>query len=100
MGWTETHRRWQVLRDVEAELASSSVPRLPWREEYAALFGDPDTLVAMLRYRLRLTLEAQLDLLLPEDVLDEQRSRLAARTAGVRRLLQDYDAPGRTHVAA
>lgn len=76
------------------------VVRLPWREEYAELFGDRDTLVAMLRYRLPLAREAQLDLLLAEDVLAEQRRLPAARTAGVRRLLEEYDAPGRTHVAA
>jgi exoribonuclease II len=103
MGWTETHQRWQVLREVEAELAVSlaagPVVRLPWREEYAALFGDRATLVAMLRYRLRLAEEAQLDPRLPEDVREEQQRLLAARTAGVRRLLEQYDAGG-VHVAA
>ena len=99
MGWTETHQRWQALREVEAELAASPVVQLPWREEYTALFGDRDTLVAMLRYRLRLASDTQLDTHLPEAVLEEQRHRLAVRSAGVRRLLEQYDARG-AHVAA
>lgn len=98
MGWSETHQRWQVLREVETELAASTSVRLPWREEYVALFGDRDTLVAMLRYRLRLAQEAQVDLWLPEEVREDQQRRLAARTAGVRRLLEEYD--GGVHAAA
>ena len=99
MGWTETHRRWQALRELEAELAVSPVVRLPWRDEYAELFGDRETLLSMLRYRLRLAREAQLDPWLPEDLREEQQRSLAARTAGVRRLLEPY-AGSRPHVAA
>lgn len=99
MGWTETHRRWQALREVETELATAAEVRVPWREDYAELFGDPDGLVAMLRYRWQLTCEAQLDPSLNEDVLDAQQRTLASRSTGVRRLLEEYDAGGR-HAAA
>ena len=99
MGWTETRRRWQVLRELEAELATSPVVRLPWREEYAELFGDRETLLTMLRYRWRLSREALSDPELPEDVVEDQWRRLEARSAGVRRLLEEYDAGG-VHVAA
>ncbi|QYJ03207.1 hypothetical protein KUV85_12785 [Nocardioides panacisoli] len=86
MGWTDTRRRWQVLREVEAELADGATT-LPWHEEYAALFGDRDGLLAMLRYRERLSYDAQVDPTLTEPVLEEQRRRLDRRFAGVRRLL-------------
>lgn len=99
MGWIETRRRWQVLRELEVELAASPVVELPWREEYVALFGDRETLLTMLRYRWRLARDAQLDTRLPEAVLEEQRRRLEARSVGVRRLLEHYDAGG-AHVAA
>lgn len=83
-----------MLRELEAELATSPVPRLPWNAELAELFGDRGTLLAMLRYRLRLACEAQLDPWLPEAAAEDQRRRLEARTAGVRRLLEQYDAGG------
>lgn len=91
MSWTETHRRWQALAEIEA-LASAGCEELPWNSEYAEIFGDRDTLAAALRYRLRLTRDAQLDTHLPEHVLEEQRLRLVERNAGVLRLLRNHDA--------
>ncbi|MGW4351262.1 hypothetical protein ACWELJ_04150 [Nocardia sp. NPDC004582] len=35
--------------------------QLPWRPEYAGVFGDPDGLIAALRYRWNLTMQAQAD---------------------------------------
>jgi hypothetical protein len=86
MSWTQTHRRWQALAEIEV-LANAGCTELPWNAEYAEIFGDRDGLAAALRYRWELTRGAQLDSHLPERVLDEQRSRLATRNAGVLRLL-------------
>lgn len=91
MTWTETHRRWQALREIEA-LANASSAELPWNSEYAEIFGTPDDLVAALRYRWDLTRHAQLDTHLTEAAYDEQRRRLVARNAGVLALLRSYDA--------
>jgi hypothetical protein len=107
MGWPETRRRWQILREIESALADdeSDSTDLPWSEEYADLFGDRAGLVRMLRYRCRIAYDAQLDPHLPEPVLDEQRRRLDVRLAAVHRLLARHPeptrpAPGSAHVAA
>lgn len=91
MSWTETHRRWQALQEIE-ELANAGCTELPWNDEYAAIFGDRDRLAATLRYRMRLTRDAQLDTHLPETVLEEQRARLVERNAGILRLLAAHEA--------
>ena len=92
MGWTETHRRWQALREIETAANASATDELPWNDEYAEIFGDPETLVAALRTRWEQTRHAQLDTHLPESVLEEQWCRLYTRQAGVLRLLERYDA--------
>ena len=92
MSWTETHRRWQALQEIEALATASAIDELPWNEEYADIFGDRDTLAAALLHRVRQTRRAQLDTHLPEPVLEEQWLRLRARQAGVLRLLERYDA--------
>lgn len=91
MTWTETHRRWQALREIETLANASDVASLPWSDEYAELFGTPDDLVATLRYRWKLTRDAQLDTHLTEETLEDQRRRLLERNAGVLRLLRSYD---------
>jgi len=96
MSWSETHRRWQALREIET-LANGglsdgrSIDELPWTPEYADIFGDRDSLAAALRYRWEQTRRAQLDSHLPEAVLEEQWRRLRTRQAGVLRLLERYD---------
>ncbi|RNL60656.1 hypothetical protein EFK50_20305 [Nocardioides marmoriginsengisoli] len=87
MTWSETHRRWQALQEVET-LANAGATELPWNPEYAEIFGDREELAAALHYRWNLTREAQLDTHLPESVLEEQRARLEERNAGVIRLLR------------
>jgi hypothetical protein len=87
MTWDETHRRWQALRTIEEQLSKTDARELPWTEEYAEIFGDRAGLVAALRYRWQLAVDAQLDTHLPEQVLEEQRRRLELRSRGVRRLL-------------
>jgi hypothetical protein len=96
MSWTETHRRWRVLQEIET-LANAGlsdgrpVEELPWTAEYAEIFGDRATLVAALRTRWEQARRAQLDSHLPEAVLEEQWCRLHTRHAGVLRLLERYD---------
>lgn len=90
MSWTETHRRWRALQEIEA-LASAGCDVLPWNTEYAEIFGDRDNLAAALRYRWNLTRDAQLDTHLAEPVLEQQRLRLVQRNAGVLRLLRGHE---------
>ena len=90
MSWTETHRRWQALQEIEA-LASAGAAELPWNNDYAEIFGDRDGLAEALRYRLKLTRDAQIDTHLPERVLEQQRLRLVERNAGVVRLLRSHE---------
>lgn len=40
MGWPETHRYYAALRAVEEELNRTGDGPLPWRAEYAEIFGD------------------------------------------------------------
>lgn len=87
MTWNETHRRWQALRTIEEQLATTGRPELPWSEDLAEIFGDRAGLVAALRYRLRLAVNTQMDTHLPESVLEEQRAQLTARARGVLRVL-------------
>jgi len=90
MSWTETHRRWQALQEIEA-LAGAGCEELPWNNDYAEIFGDRDGLAEALRYRLRIARDAQLDTHLPESVLEQQRVRLVERNAGVVRLLRSHE---------
>ncbi len=61
MTWSETKRRWRIMREIEELFLADPDAQLPWTEEYAELFGDRDGLVAALRYRWQLTRDAQLD---------------------------------------
>lgn len=99
MSWSDTHRRWQALQEIEARANAalargSSLAELPWNREYAEIFGDRDTLAAALRHRWRQAQRAQLDTHLPEATLEQQWCRLHERHAGVLRLLDQYDALG------
>lgn len=100
MGWTETHRRWQALQEIEAQANAGALDELPWNPDYAEIFGDRDTLAATLRHRWEQTRRAQLDSHLPEPVLEEQWRRLHARHAGVLRLLERHAAAGGMKVSA
>lgn len=97
MGWTETHRRWQALPEIEALANASAIDTLPWTPEYAEIFGDRDTLAAALRHRWNQARRAQLDTHLPEQVLEQQWCRLQERHAGVLRVLAAYDADRTGH---
>jgi hypothetical protein len=58
MTWSETRRRLDALREIEAELDRTG-GELPWHDEYADIFGDRRILLLQLRYRWRLMVEAQ-----------------------------------------
>ena len=87
MSWTDTHRRWRAMREIEELLAAEPDRELPWREEYAELFGDRAGLLAALRYRWNLAQSTQLDPDLPDEVREEQQRRLVRRSRGVLRVL-------------
>ncbi|MCX6396945.1 MAG: hypothetical protein NTV23_10705 [Propionibacteriales bacterium] len=90
MSWTQTHRRWEAMREIEA-LAAAGCTELPWNAEYADLFGDRDGLAAALRYRWKLTESTQLDTHLTEQVLAEHRARLAERQGPLLRMVEFYE---------
>jgi hypothetical protein len=87
MTWSETKRRWQLMREIEELFVAEPTAGLPWSEEYADLFGDRDHLVTALRYRWQLTREAQLDTHASEAAWDEQRLRVERRTRTLLRIL-------------
>jgi hypothetical protein len=86
MSWESTHRRWAALREVAA--AAEFSREIPWRPEYAELFGDREGLLAALRYRYDLAAQAQLDPDLPMEAYQERERVLAGRDEGIRRLLR------------
>ncbi|KAA1420196.1 hypothetical protein F0U44_07155 [Nocardioides humilatus] len=89
MTWSETKLRWRVMREIEDLFLSDPAAELPWREDYAELFGDRDGLTKALRYRWQLSRDAQLDTYAPEAAWDEQVSRLDLRTRMLIRRLDD-----------
>ncbi|MGO4257206.1 hypothetical protein [Marmoricola sp. RAF53] len=93
MTWSETHRRWRAMQEIETLVNASASGELPWNDEYAALFGDRDGLLAALRYRWELSVSAQLDTHLSEDALADQRRRLLERNSGVLRLIRRTPVP-------
>ena len=92
MTWTETHERHRIIREVEAAATADPSGALPWRDEYAAHFGDRDGLLFALRHRWERTCQAQLDTHLPEEVLDERYRDLHRSNARVLRILERYAA--------
>ncbi len=87
MTWSETKRRWTMMREIEDLFVADPTADLPWSEEHAALFGDRDHLVTALRYRWQLTRDAQLDSYAPESAWDEQHARVEQRTRTLLRIL-------------
>ncbi|MDP3891868.1 hypothetical protein [Nocardioides sp.] len=92
MTWSETHRRWAVLREVLEALETHPDGGLPWRDEYADVFGDREGLLTALRYRWQLIARAQYDPDLPEPVLEAHWRDLTARHAGLLRVLRRFPA--------
>lgn len=97
MTWQETHRRWQALREIEQTSRLDPTGEVPWNDDYASIFGDRDHLVAALRYRWNLALEAQVDHDLDPDIRAELVRALRERNAGILRILARYPARVPTH---
>lgn len=91
MSWTETHRRWGALHDIDERAGRRGSGELPWNQEYAEIFGDPESLVEALRYRWVLAVRAQLDGAGPSADL-EARRELAKRYRGTLQILRRWDA--------
>jgi hypothetical protein len=90
MSWTETHERYRIIREVVAAAEADPTGALPWREEYAEMFGGPDGLVAALRYRWQRTCEAQLEANLSDEEIQERHRKLLTEHAAVLRVLDNY----------
>ncbi|MFE3289132.1 hypothetical protein [Rhodococcus sp. NPDC059234] len=87
MSWASTHQWWQALREAAAEIERRGDGVLPWRPEYVGVFGDPDGLIAALRYRWNLTIQAQADELAGPDGDAHERALINANR-GMLRILQ------------
>lgn len=59
MTWTETHRYYAALQEIAAAVEDTG--DLPWRAEYAEVFGGRDGLLLALRRRWRVMVEAQVE---------------------------------------
>ena len=91
--WDTYHRRASALRRVIADLDRSGSSTLPWNDELAADFDDPDDLLVALHDVWTRRLAGRVDLALE---IDEQESgesvalawrEVADELAGVRRVL-------------
>jgi hypothetical protein len=91
MSWTETHRRWRALHDIDEHARRTGCDELPWNREHAEIFGDPETLVAALRYRWALAVQAQLDGDNPSADVEARRRELARRYRGTLHILRRWD---------
>jgi hypothetical protein len=58
VSWTDTHRYYEALRAIEAELDRTDGV-LSWRPEYHGVFGDRGGLVRAIERRWRLLVQAQ-----------------------------------------
>ncbi|WP_328527970.1 hypothetical protein OG984_20130 [Nocardioides sp. NBC_00368] len=61
MTWSQTHERYRLLNETEAELRAGLARELPWSPAHAEAFGTPERLAQALRHRWRIRFQAQLD---------------------------------------
>ncbi|SDI95928.1 hypothetical protein SAMN05444157_0995 [Frankineae bacterium MT45] len=84
MNWKQTHQRYAALREIEAELDRRLDGELPWRPEYATVFGDRRGLLLALNLQWNVASQAQLDDQFLDDAeLADARRELAARHPGL-----------------
>ncbi|MEI7056258.1 hypothetical protein WBG06_10615 [Nocardioides sp. CCNWLW239] len=81
MTWTQTHERYRLLNQAEAELRTGIAPRLPWSAEYVEAFGTPERLAQALRHRWRIRFQAQLDPALSQEDYEATFAELLADLA-------------------
>jgi hypothetical protein len=102
--WDTYHRRSTALRRVVSDIDRSGSSELPWNDELAAAFDDPDDLLVALNDVWTRRLAARVDLALE---IDEHESResvalawreVADELTGVRRVLdRQADHPALRH---
>lgn len=90
MSWTETHERYRIIREVVAAAEADPTGTLPWRVEYAGLFGTPEGLVAALRQRWQRTCQAQLEASMTDDQIQQRHRELMTEHAAVLRILDNF----------
>ncbi|WP_028922065.1 hypothetical protein [Pseudonocardia acaciae] len=61
MSWRETHLYYAALREVEQELDGAVGGVLPWRAEYAEIFGDRHGLLLALWRRWEVMVQAKVE---------------------------------------
>lgn len=61
MSWQQTHRYYAALREVEQELDRTIGGVLPWRAEYAEIFGDRHGLLLALWRRWEVMVQAKVE---------------------------------------
>lgn len=93
MTWDDSHRYNAALRQVREDLAGSVDGRLPWRPEYADIFGCPDRLIAALRSRWQTTVHAQIaDAVMVNGRHSDEMLALASEHRALLRLLAERGA--------
>lgn len=86
MGWPETHRYYAALRAVEEELNRTGDGPLPWRAEYAEIFGDRHGLLLALSRRWLVLVQAQV-----EQRPDDELRELAAAHPGLIQAIERHE---------
>jgi hypothetical protein len=86
MGWPETHRYYAALRTVEEELNHTGDGVLPWRAEYAEIFGDRHGLLLALSRRWQVLVQAQV-----EQRPDEELRELADAHPGLVQTIERHE---------
>jgi hypothetical protein len=61
MTWRQAHLYYEALLAVVADVERTADGTLPWRPEFAEVFGDPAGLVLALRRRWQLMVQAQVE---------------------------------------
>ena len=93
MTWTQTHERFRLLNEAEAELRAGLTGGLPWSPAHADAFGTPERLAQALRHRWRIRFQAQLDPALSPADYEAAFADLTAEMAPLmERLGRDEDA--------
>lgn len=95
MSWTETHRFYDALHTIEADLDDGDDGVVAWRPEYGEIFGEPARLALVLRTRWDTMVDAQVERYYADDgrPSDELLS-LAANHRGLLRAVARSDRSG------
>jgi hypothetical protein len=86
-------QRVRIIREVEAEAASDTSGRLPWRAGWAAYFGDRAGLVEALATRRACLAIIDIESLPDPESRAMVRRRVMRTTAGLDRVIRRYGGP-------